>query len=122
MLTFPRAVLVSILVSASAGCASMCDGSLDCDYHAFGGVRDRFDRVSGRVGSVFAPAAAMAPPVYREEPLPELPQQADGGSREADPGTGEVEDSGLTEELLNELNTLDELPEVQPGEADLDEA
>ena len=107
----------ALLFAMSVGCVSWCDGSFDCDYHAFGGMRDRHDRVNGRVGSLFDPAASLDAVLTVQEPLPLLDESpADGQSESSgintDPDTGEVEDSGLTEELLDELRQMRELPNV----------
>jgi len=102
---------IAVLVASLAGCASMCDSSLDCDFHAFGGMRDRQDRVHGRVASLFDPAAALASTV---PPMEGLPRFGDDGLDSPETGDGSVDDSGLTDELLNELDKYDELPEV-PG-------
>lgn len=107
----------ALLFSMSVGCASLCDSSLDCEYHAFGGMRDRRDRVNGRVGSLFDPTASRAADVTVLEPLPLVDEsqtdaQSDSSGTNADPDTGEVEDSGLTEELLDELRQMRELPNV----------
>lgn len=45
------------LVLLSSGCA-LCDSPYDYDFAAFGGVRDRYDRRNGRVGSILDPADA----------------------------------------------------------------
>jgi hypothetical protein len=51
-------MLLISLIAACIGCA-MCDSGLDRNYAAYGGVRDRMDRVDGRVGSILGPAAAQ---------------------------------------------------------------
>lgn len=48
-------LLMISITAACVGCA-MCDSGLDRNYAAYGGVRDRVDRVDGRVGSILGPA------------------------------------------------------------------
>lgn len=111
-------VVILLAISASIGCVSMCDSSLDCQYNAYGGVRDRIDRTNGRVASIFDPAAAAVAPPVVEEPLPDMPDRFDSDSDESNsPDAGEREEGeGLTEDLLKELRT--DLPEVPNPDAD----
>lgn len=101
---------IAAVVMSMTGCASMCDSSLDCDYHAFGGMRDRQDRAHGRVASLFDPAAALESVVPPVNGLPRSPD--DDGFDTPDTGDGTVDDSGLTDELLKELDKYDQLPDV----------
>lgn len=47
-----------VVVAAMSGCA-MCGSPFDYSYAAHGGLWDREDRESGRVGSAFDPAGPM---------------------------------------------------------------
>lgn len=106
------------LTAMTLGCASVCDSSLDCDFHAFGGVRDRHDRVNGRVESIFDPAPALAAVAPVEKPLP--PADSTNGDDGDLSGDGSVEDSGLEDALLDELEAMEKLPKV-PSAADPDQ-
>lgn len=109
---------IATLFVFSAGCASMCDSSLDCDFHAFGGMRDRHDRVNGRVASLFEPAAALESDASMLGAAPYDPD-SDGFTNDSNgPVDGSVEDSGLTDELMNRLKEFDDLPEVPEIESD----
>ena len=74
------------------GCA-MCASPYDCQYVAYGGVRERTDMVHGRVASVYAPAADINHAVYvpAEEYVPpgkdagQSTADADDGSDQAKP-------------------------------------
>ena len=113
-------MILIVLVTLVTGCATMCDDSHDCDFHAYGGMRDRQDRVHGRVASLFDPAAATPSLVPLMEPLPPDPSASEEEAAEDGPADGEVDDSGLTEELFDDLKErTDELPEVPavPGSA-----
>ncbi|MFO0915624.1 MAG: hypothetical protein U0795_21855 [Pirellulales bacterium] len=56
-----QAVSLTIVMMSSvlmtSGCA-LCDSPYDYDFAAFGGVRERYDRQHGRVGSILDPADA----------------------------------------------------------------
>ena len=99
------------------GCASMCDSSFDCDFHAFGGIRDRIDRRHGRVGSVFDPASAQpavvppAPTLAVDKAEAEDGEEAvDGESGNQDTESDDVQE--LRKRLLDELDGMDDLPEI----------
>ena len=100
---------IVLMMVTSLGCA-MCDSSLDDQYSAYGGVRDRVDRVNGRVASLFDPAASLDAVVAGDQPL----------EAEAAPDTGEKDDassnggvgSTLTDDLLKELEKMEPLPEL----------
>ena len=118
--------LIALLVTSMlVGCASMCDSTFDCHYHAFGGMRDRQDRVNGRVGSLFDPAPALPPIASVDAPLPFLDSLDEDGTGEGDgtedTGDGSVEDSGLADDLIQELDdSLDALPQVPSLDSDDD--
>ena len=97
---------IIVLFAGCLGCA-MCDGSLDCNYHAYGGMRDRIDRVEGRVASLFDPAASLESVVPTLEPSN---RQSDMWDRDVDDGP--LEDSGVTDELLRKLKEMGDLPDV----------
>lgn len=107
------------LLTFVSGCASMCDSSFDCDFHAFGGMRDRIDRKNGRVGSIFDPASAQPSVVPAVDPLldsdvstdnePALPSKTD---------KDDTEDSELKRRLLDALDGKDPLPTIPPDSGD----
>ena len=104
-------LLPCLALLAASGCAAMCDGSMDCRYNAYGGIRDRIERERGRVSSQFDPAESLTAdvePLEVLEPLPDVDPNADDTPRT--PGN-------LTEELLDALGD-DELPEVDTGDPD----
>ncbi len=110
------------LLTLATGCASMCDSSHDCDFHAFGGMRDRHDRVNGRVGSIFDPASAQPSIVPPQEELPYVRDRLDiNGDDEEEGGDESDDDDGgdLEKRLIDELEGLDDLPDLP--EADPDE-
>lgn len=110
--------LIAVLAASMlVGCASMCDSTYDCHYHAFGGMRERQDRVNGRVASLFDPAPALPPIASTDAPLPFLDNLEDDGSGDGDgmeeTGDGSVEDSGLADDLIQGLDdSLEDLPQV----------
>ena len=110
-------ILTTAFVSMCVGCA-MCESSMDGDFHAYGGSRDRIDRVNGRVGSLFDPAAAVEAVPFVEQTLPpvDTPAGTDGATTRRDDGS--VEDSGVTEDLLEDLKQFGELPPVPGVESD----
>ena len=107
-------LLLIVLAMLLSGCASMCDDSHDCDFHAYGGMRDRQDRVCGRVASVFDPAAANPSTAPVLEPLPpDLTSDEDLEDSDDGAADGDIEDSGLSDEIIDDLkNKTEELPEV----------
>ena len=113
-----------VLLALAPGCASMCDSSFDCDYHAFGGMRDRIDRKDGRVGSIFDPASALPSVVTPQEVLAPDGQAANTDNPDAknsQDGSGDSDDdANLRDRLLDELDKLDELPAI-PGGPDADQ-
>ena len=71
-------LVLILFTSASIGCA-MGKGTFDNHFAAYGGQRDRLDRVHGRVGSLLDPAASLEPVPAVDEPasadnLFDLPQ------------------------------------------------
>jgi len=111
------------MLTLATGCASMCDSSFDCDYHAFGGMRDRHDRSNGRVGSIFDPAAAQPSIVPPQESLPYVQDRINisGDEDDADENSDDSSDGeDLKDSLLDELEEMDDLPDL-PG-SDSDEA
>lgn len=109
-------LLISVYILSIVGCGSMCNTTPDCEFHAYGGMRDRHDRVNGRVGSLFAPAAADPSIVPPEEFLPPLDVDSPDDPDDVPPGSddGSVEESELGKKLIDELDKLDDLPEVDP--------
>lgn len=103
-------ILITSLVTMCMGCA-MCESSLDNDFHAYGGMRDRIDRVHGRVGSIFDPASAQPSAPYEEPALPPIDDRRGSGAG-GRPEDGTVEDSGITQDLLDGLKKFGELPPV----------
>lgn len=83
-------LLALIPLSLCVGCASMCDSSMDAQYHAYGGLYDRVDRVNGRVGSQFDPAETVAPAEVEDfdpaAPLPEVTAPPEGDVSEGAAG------------------------------------
>ncbi len=58
---------------------AMCANSHDCDYAAYGGLRQRTDMVHGRVGSVFDPAPEVSYGVANgQSPQTAIPEAAAG--------------------------------------------
>ena len=98
-----------LVIATSLGCASMCDSSMDCQYNAYGGVRDRVDRVNGRVASRFDPATSLEPVLVTEEPLPLAPDISDTGDGKPSEDEGK---SNLTDELIRKLDQLESLPKI----------
>lgn len=108
-------LLILFILGTSIGCVSMCDSSLDCQYNAYGGVHDRIDRVNGRVGSIFDAATAAEAPTIPEELLPPEPSTLsdDSDALDADSSDQDPDDeSGLADDLLEELRKLEDLPDV----------
>lgn len=104
---------------AVVGCGSMCASTPDCEFHAYGGLRDRQDRVNGRVASLFDPAIASPGYVPEEAPLPPAePEQTDDRDEEA---TGDddadTEKEPWEKELQKELDEMklptDEIPDAK---------
>ena len=108
-------LLLLVCVVAHVGCVAMCQNSYDCYYGAYGGVRDRIDRVHGRVGSIFDPAASLDEVIRRpEEPLmapprPETPaEEADDVDFDDD-----LDDEQLRQDVLDKLRDLNDLPGIE---------
>ena len=104
-------LVLILFTSASIGCA-MCQGPFDDHFSAYGGLRDRQDRVHGRVGSRFDPAASLEAPAVDEsatdDDLLDLPQ--DDLDDEFDEGADdEADEEGLAEELRKELEKVQEM-------------
>lgn len=105
------------LFTLATGCASMCDSRFDCDYHAFGGMRDRHDRTNGRVGSILDPASALPSIVPPQEPLPYVEDRlnlSDDETSDDDTDDDSSDGEGLKDRLLDELDEMDDLPDL-PG-------
>ena len=113
-------ILAGLIVAVFSGCASMCDSRLDCDYHAYGGLRERQDRVNGRVDSIFDPAPSTLA-ATTESSVPEL-EPTPAPESETETGDGVVEDSGLADELIEGLeDSMQNLPNVpSDGNADFE--
>lgn len=82
--TSPRVLLIAtaiILLGLAPGCR-ICGSCEDADYPAYGGVWQRTNRTTGRVGSVFDPAGA------RGSSLTERSQPTDADAAERDRGPG----------------------------------
>lgn len=116
LLTASTLFLLSLF---SVGCGSMCVSTPDCEFHAYGGLRDRQDRVNGRVASLFDPAAASPGYVPAEEPLP--PAETDGtDSSDDDDDDGGFDDDTKEpweQDLQKELDKMN-LPSddsLEPG-------
>lgn len=118
--------LIAVLATSMlVGCASMCDSTYDCHYHAFGGMRERQDRVNGRVASLFDPAPALPSIASADTPLPFLDNLEDErngeGEGSEETGDGSVEDSGLADDLIQGLDdSLEDLPQVPSLDSDSD--
>lgn len=110
-----KILVVSFLCLMNFGCGSMCQSTYDCDFHAFGGMRDRHDRANGRVASLLEPAAALPSQVPEEAPLPledRLVGDQEVGSGVDSSGSedGSLGESEFRNRLLDELDKLEELP------------
>ncbi len=101
---------------ASLGC-TMCANPHDCKYAAFGGVRQRSDRVHGRLGSDIDPAPESAIVMAKTEPIlvpvpaddqpwPEVAPDAGGMSFPADDDVPEPAASG-PDSAAEEISPLD---------------
>jgi|GEM_PF-4220950 len=102
---------------ALVGCGSMCMSTQDCEFHAFGGLRDRQDRVNGRVASLFDPAIASPGYVPEEAPLPPLePDELGdpGGEKPGEDPLGKEEEEPWEKELRKELDEM-KLPSDELG-------
>lgn len=109
-----------VLLILCSGCASMCDSSFDCDFHAFGGLRDRVDRTHGRVGSIFDPAEALAAPVS-PMPVPAQVMDSDDDVNAQDAAGEELdseESTELRERLLDALDDAEDLPDIPESPRD----
>lgn len=100
----------------------MCDASFDCDYHAFGGMRDRLDRTNGRVSSIFEPAAAQAsvlpppavlPPYEQRKSLTEDEESSGETGTETDTDAGEIRNR-----LFDEVQGFEDLPNINQDGSD----
>ena len=100
---------IVLMMVTSLGCA-MCDSSLDDQYSAYGGVRDRTDRINGRVASLFDPAASLDAVAAVNQPL-EAEAETDSDVKDESSSNGGV-GSTLTEDLLKELEKMEPLPEL----------
>lgn len=109
-------ILISLLLLAT-GCGSMCITTQDANFHAYGGVRDRQDLVNGRVASLLDPAAALPGVPVIEEPLPPEEKSEDDKQAE-DASMDDMLKSDFRNNLLDELEKLDKLPEDLPTEDD----
>ena len=110
-----KILFVTLLCLMNFGCGSMCQSTYDCDFHAFGGMRDRQDRVNGRVGSILEPAAALPGQVPEEVPLPpeerlNSDDEVGSGVDSSDSEDGSLNESEFRNRLLDELDKLEELP------------
>jgi hypothetical protein len=77
-----RSTLLCLALAVSAAGCAMCHTEFDDTYAAYGGIRERQDRMHGRVGSILSdPAMQMAEPggmsdtpteedLYRDQPAP----------------------------------------------------
>jgi len=94
-------ILTTVLLGGVSGCRLCCDGE-DIAYPAYGGVWERTERNSGRVGSLYDPAGARAASLAdRNAPA----DNDEARSNIIPPGR-------LDEELLNE-------PPVEPVPEDM---
>ena len=119
-----KAVAVVVLLASLAvcGCASMCDSSYDCDYHAFGGMRDRVDRTHGRVGSVFDPAQA-APSILPKADKAASAEEAPTASEKGQLAPNLDEDSEDVQKLLDALDEMkSKLPVIPQNDASASDA
>ena len=113
--------LVLILFTiASIGCA-MSKGTFDDHFAAYGGQRDRLDRVHGRVGSLLDPAASLEAAPTVDEPARadnrfDLPQ--DDLADEFDDGVDdETDEAGISDELRKAIEDAQEsLPPAMEDE------
>lgn len=118
----PRVLGTLLLFSlfAVVGCGSMCVSAPDCEFHAFGGLRDRQDRVNGRVASLFDPAIASPGYIPEEAPLPpedpdEVDDSSDDSAEEEDPNAEEEPWQKDLREELDKLKFPDEVPDAKGG-------
>ncbi len=91
-------VMLLPLVVGSTGCSTCCN-PYDHHYGAFGGIRERLDRMRGRVGSVIAPADAgpmLADDVYMDDGSAHIVGSPVEG--EAYSAEGEVIDGAIIDE------------------------
>jgi len=91
------------------GC-SMCASPYDCQYAAYGGLRERTDMVHGRVGSVFDPAPEINhAAATRQSPQPTPADEPDGVLGPADGPDGAP---GPADDVRGDTDTHppDELP------------
>lgn len=104
--------LLASFLLISTGCGSMCVSNQDANFHAYGGVRDRQDLIHGRVASLFDPAAALPSVPVDEKPLPPEESRSsddeEGGDSES---MDDLMESDFRNNLLDELDKLDQLPE-----------
>ena len=98
----PRSYCVVLLAVASLSGCAMCANPHDCKYPGYGGIIERIDQSSGRVGAYYGPQPVFGPgqvaiaPDVSTEPPPVQPST---------PAPG--------------LETLPETPELIPPEDDL---
>jgi hypothetical protein len=85
-------LLVGLLLPAG-GC-TICQSHDDPAYAAFGGVWERQDPVSGRVGSAFEPAEGMAPGGRESAPTPLDPENGEYWDEDDDFHDDRFETSG----------------------------
>ena len=117
--------VIVVMLALFSGCASMCDSSYDCDFHAFGGMRERMDRKNGRVSSIFDPAAARPSVVPSPQTLDNDPMGSDelmGANASQSDDAGESGDSELRDRLLDELDKLDDLPIIPDSGDDAEDS
>ena len=113
-------LVLILFISACIGC-TISKGTFDHRFAAYGGLRDRLDRVHGRVGSVLDPAASLEPVRAVDEPasvdnLFDLPQ--DDLADEFDDGVrDEAVDEGFSDELRKAIEEAQEsLPPAMEDE------
>ena len=106
--------LMVCIVLMGSGCGAVCKNT-DCNFHAYGGIRDRIDRVHGRVGSAFDPAESLAAPARPIDDLPPLEDESSetDGTDAGKVEDGNIEDSELRDELLDKIRGLDPLPQTE---------
>lgn len=103
-------ILASLLLVAS-GCGSMCVSTQDANFHAYGGVRNRQDLVNGRVASLYDPAAALPGDPVVEKPLPPEDESPSSDDSDDEESMDDLMESDFRNNLLEELEKLDELPD-----------
>ena len=110
----------SLTLLVTGGCA-VCAHPYDCDYAAYGGLRQRTDMSQGRVASVFDPASEISYETPAEQSPPASPRpdsEAADGPPTLDPAPGVAPESPKP---IPSPDTGSPLPELPDGTIELPE-